>query len=83
MPPIWAGRRSVFDIGGDDLVACQHQLHACTHRGCLRGHVPPPKLENLVFLQLESCNLVNTFRRKFRAGDGYKKKKKKQFFGPE
>ena len=33
------------------------------------GDVPPEKLGNFVFLKLESCNLVNTFRRKFRTGD--------------
>ena len=54
---------------GYDLVARQRQLHACVHRGCLRGDVPPQKLENSVFLPLESCNLVNTFRCKFRVGD--------------
>ena len=25
---------------GDDLVERQRQLHACTHRGCLRGMCP-------------------------------------------
>ena len=32
------------------------------------------KLENFVFLQLESCNLVNIFRRKLRAS--YEREKK-------
>ena len=34
---------------------------------------PPQKLENFVFLHRKSCNLVNTFRRKFSlAGDELK-----------
>ena len=37
--------------------------------GCLREDVPPQKLENFVFLKLESCNLMSTFRSKFTAGD--------------
>ena len=37
--------------------------------GYLRGDMPPRKLEICVFLELKSCNLVNTFRCKFRAGD--------------
>ena len=38
----------------------------------LRGQGDVGKLEIFVFLQLESCNLVNTFRRKLRAaGDEY------------
>ena len=35
--------------------------------------------ENFVFLKLESCNLVNTFGCKFRAGNELKK----QFYGPD
>ena len=40
---------------GYDLVAHQRQLLACAHMGvggagCLRGDVPPQKLENVVFL---------------------------------
>ena len=62
----YQGRRSVFDIG-DDLVAHQHKLRA---QRVSEGDVPSQKLESFVFLQLKSCNLVNTFRRKFRAGDG-------------
>ena len=45
-------------------------------RGCPRSL--PQKLENFVFLKLESCNLVNSPRRKFRKGDVLKKKKKKK-----
>ena len=37
--------------------------------GVFKGDVSPQKLENVVFLQLESCNLVNTFRHRFKAGD--------------
>ena len=33
------------------------------------GDVPPELLGSFVFLKLEPCNLVNTFRRKFRTGD--------------
>ena len=53
-------------------------MPALMHRGggCLRGDVPPEKLKNFVFLKLESCNLVNTFRCKFRAVNDLKKKKK-------
>ena len=38
--------------------------------------MPPQKLENFVFLKLESCNLMNIFGCKFRAGKVKKKKKK-------
>ena len=31
--------------------------------------MPPQKLKIFVFLKLESCNFVNTFRRNSRAGD--------------
>ena len=40
------GRRSIFDIGGYDLVARQHQLRACEHRGVSERDVPPQKWEN-------------------------------------
>ena len=33
------------------------------------GMCPPQKLENFVFLKLESCNLVNTFGYTFEAGN--------------
>ena len=46
--------------------------------GCLRGMCPPERLENFSFLKWESCNLVNTFGHKFRAGLSKKKKKKKK-----
>ena len=49
-------------------MARQRQLRACAHRGS-EGDVPPQKLENFAFLKLELCNLVNTSRRKFIAGD--------------
>ena len=52
------GGRSDFDIKEWFSIA----------QGCL-GDVPPEKLGNFVFLKLDSCNLVNTFRRKFRTGD--------------
>ena len=45
--------------------------------GCLRGEVPPQKLENVVYLKLESCNF-NTVGRKFRAGNEEKQNKTKQ-----
>ena len=35
----------------------------------MSGDVPLEKLGNFVYLQLESCNLVNTFRRKVKKGD--------------
>ena len=38
-------------------------------QGVFEGDVPPQKLENFVFLQLASRNLVNTFGHKFRADD--------------
>ena len=44
-------------------------VQECTHRGVSEGMCLPQKLENFVFLRLESWNLVNTFRCKFRAGD--------------
>ena len=51
---------SICQHGGGDLVRAQ---------GVSEGDVPPQKLENFVFLQLASRNLVNTFRHKFRADD--------------
>ena len=40
------------------------------HTGGLGGMCPPQKLGNFLhFLELESCNLVNTLKHKFRAGD--------------
>ena len=42
---------------------------ALAHTWVSGGMWPPQKLENFVFLQLESCNEVNTFRCKFRACD--------------
>ena len=63
------GRRSVFDIFGDDFVACQCQLRACAecaHRGVSDGEMwPPQKLENFVFLKLESWSVVNTLSQGF------------------
>ena len=52
------GRRSVFDMGYDFV--------SCTG-GVWGGCAPCKKLD--FFLKLESCNLVNTFRHKFTAGD--------------
>ena len=59
------GHRSVFDIGGDDLVA---RRSAPISRLQARG-VSEKKLENFVFLKLETCNLVNTSWCKFTEGD--------------
>ena len=56
---------------GDEFVPRQDQ-RACAHMGCLLGE----KLENLAFLKLELCNLVNTFRLKFRADVEWKNKTK-------
>ena len=36
----------------DNLVTCQHQLHACAHRGGVRGMCSPQKLENFAYLKL-------------------------------
>ena len=58
---------------GDNLVARQHQLHEQVY---LRGGVSPQKPKNFVILEMVSCNLMNTFRRKFRPHDDPKKKKK-------
>ena len=48
-------------------IACLH-----TQGSVWGGMCPLQKLENFVFLQLKSCNLVNTFRHIFRAGGGKK-----------
>ena len=39
------------------------------------------KLENFLFLQVESCNLVNTFSANLEQAMGKKKKKKHSSFG--
>ena len=52
----------------------QRQLHACTHRGCLRG-CALSEAENFVFLKLKSCNME--YKCKFRSGDELKKKGEK------
>ena len=54
------------------MVARQRHLRACAHMGVSDGGCASPQVENCVFLQLKSCNLVNTFRHKFRAGNGEK-----------
>ena len=59
----------------DDLVT---HLRACGG-GVSEGDVPPQKLENCVFLELKLCNLVNNFRRKFKAGGEFKKKMLESF----
>ena len=57
--------------GGGALVVRQRQLRACAHRGMSEGDIcAPSEAGNFVFLQPKSSYLVNTFRRKFRAGDG-------------
>ena len=65
-----------FDTGGGGggwfgSASTASATGACAYReGMSEEDIPlPPKLENFVSLQLESCNLVNIFRRKFRAGD--------------
>ena len=58
---------------GDDLLACQCQC-MLQRTG---GNVPLQKLENFIFLTVKSCNLVNTFRCKFRTCI-----EEKQFYGP-
>ena len=67
--------RCLFDIFFfcDDLVVGEgHHSVKCLlgrHREVFGGMCPPQKLENVVFLKLESCNLMNTFGRKFKAGN--------------
>ena len=56
--------------------ASQCQMPTWTHRGCLRGDVPPQKLANFVFLKLESCNLMNTLGACLEQAMSKKKKKK-------
>ena len=55
-----------FSTLGDDSVERQRQLHAYTHRGCLRG-CALSEAENFVFLKLKLCNME--YKCKFRSGD--------------
>ena len=64
------GHRSIFQKNFCDDSVGQCQMPTCAHRGVSEGGcAPPQKLKNFVFLKLESCNLMNTFGHKFRAGN--------------
>ena len=66
--------RSVFVCVCDDLMGGGGSItvpnaHFNTQGGVWGGMCPPQKLENFIFLKLESYNLVNTFGYKFEAGN--------------
>ena len=73
----YSGHRCLFfDISFDDVVGGGgHRSAKCLlsmHRGVSEGRCAPSEirsLKNFVFLKLESCNLMNTFGRNFRAGN--------------
>ena len=71
--PNFKSYRCILTRGVDQSLAWGMIL--CHAQRVSEGDVPPQKMDNFVFWKLESRNLVNTFGRKFRAGD-YEEKKK-------
>ena len=58
--------------GGDEFGGASAPIARLHTQGVSEGGCPQ-KLETYIFVQLESCNLVNTFRCKFRAGNKQKR----------
>ena len=83
MPPNQEHRSLLFVVVVVCLIlwgALQGQIPAWTHRGVSEGGAPQ-KLEDFVFLKLESCNFVNTFGANLE--QAMSKKKKKTFYGSD
>ena len=61
------GIDSFFDIFRDSVGHDSTKCPLGPTGGCLKGDVPPSEAgKKIVFLKLESCNLMNTFGHKFR-----------------
>ena len=62
------GHRRLWHGGGLIwFMVFQRQMHTCSHKGCLRGLCPVRIWKIWYYLKQESCNLVNSFRRKLSA----------------